>query len=98
VWVFPPEGWAAFAAKIAGLPLANPKARRLKEHFLGSQTEAEVDKSGRLPIPQELREYAGLLRDCRVMGLGNVIEVWDAARYQAGEDIGSIAEEFADVF
>jgi MraZ protein len=42
----------------------------------------EFDKAGRLPIPQSLREFAGLTKECLVIGLYDYIEVWDCDRYE----------------
>ena len=59
----------------------------------------EVDKQGRVVIPPELRKYAGLLKDCKVLGLIKYVEIWDAARkaeYECTEEqYKDISERFA---
>jgi MraZ protein len=41
------------------------------------------DKQGRITIPSQLREYAGLTRDCVVVGADTRIEIWDAAAWES---------------
>jgi MraZ protein len=42
----------------------------------------EIDKAGRIAIPQTLREYADLTRDCIVLGQDDCVEIWNADRYR----------------
>ena len=72
--------WAQFAQKIAALPMS---ARDWQRMFLGNASEQEVDASGRLLIPPELREAVGLDKDVVMMGQGTKYEIWDAARLKA---------------
>ena len=39
--------------------------------------KVEIDKNGRIQIPQNFREIAGLLKDCRFTGQYEYIEIWD---------------------
>ncbi|GHU38501.1 transcriptional regulator MraZ [Spirochaetia bacterium] len=102
LWVFPPESWKVFSEKYEKVSAEYRNARILKRHYLGWAVEAEIDKSSRLSIPQELREYAGLTRKCTVMGVGDRIEIWDEDMYREvneeseGGSIIELTEEFAD--
>jgi MraZ protein len=60
----------------------DPKARLVVRRLVAPAQEVEFDKSGRLSIPQSLREYAGLSKDCVVLGINKYIELWDSARYK----------------
>jgi MraZ protein len=53
--------------------------------MIGSATELEIDSASRVLIPPELREWAGLERDVKFMGLGAHFELWDTTRYEARE-------------
>ncbi|GMO60334.1 MAG: division/cell wall cluster transcriptional repressor MraZ [Termitinemataceae bacterium] len=104
LWAFPPQLWLPFATKLEQSSPMLKDARRLQRHFLGWASEAEIDKSSRLSIPQSLRTYAGLVKDCVVIGVGQRIEIWDAATYEKvnggedGVDIADSAEQFAEIF
>ncbi len=80
--VYPRPVWDAFEAELVKLPMKDDGWRRL---FLGSATEVEIDSGSRILVPPELREWAGLERDVIFMGVGDRLELWDKARYEATE-------------
>lgn len=71
--------WASVVARLAQLPAADEKARRFRRHLLSSATDLDVDSHGRILLPAELREYAGLDRDVTFVGMGLYVEIWDRA-------------------
>jgi MraZ protein len=75
------EEWKALEDKLDALPFTNSKARDLKRFLLGSACTCELDKQGRILIPQTLREKADLKKDIVLLGVGNNIEIWDADKY-----------------
>lgn len=83
LFVFPPEEWRLFEAKLKALPLTNKNARAFGRLFFAGATECEADKQGRILIPQNLREYAGLEREAVVIGVGTRAEIWSDANWQA---------------
>lgn len=102
--ISPMEEWEAFLEELKMLPKSNPEARMIRRYFNQSAAVCDVDKQGRVTIPQELREYAGIRKDLVTIGNIDSIEVWsrecweeDAFR-QAGDeaDAGNInASEIA---
>jgi MraZ protein len=73
--LFSPEGWEEFFKNLKG-ENAN-EDMQLKRYFFASAAECAVDGQGRLLIPQELREHAGLEKNIRVVGTDNRVEIWD---------------------
>lgn len=61
------------------------KARRLRRSLFGMTVECPLDKQGRLVLPQPLIEKAGLGRDVVLVGVGELIEVWDPSRWTEAE-------------
>ncbi|MDR3202939.1 MAG: division/cell wall cluster transcriptional repressor MraZ [Bifidobacteriaceae bacterium] len=51
--------------------------------FFSSVVGQEPDKQGRITLPPDLRDYAGLERDLAVIGLEKRLEIWDAARWNS---------------
>ncbi|GMO46664.1 MAG: division/cell wall cluster transcriptional repressor MraZ [Termitinemataceae bacterium] len=104
LWAYPRDKWQLFAEKLEAASSMQKEVRRLQRHFLGWATESVIDKAGRLAIPQTLREYAGLVRECTVMGLGQKIEIWNSDKFtcenegNGEDDISAIAQQFADMF
>ena len=75
--IYPRKQWEKFVEeKLDILPTGNPQARKLKRHFYSSAAECDVDKQGRLTIPQELKEYAGIEKDLITVGSDKTIVIW----------------------
>ncbi|MGI5855195.1 MAG: division/cell wall cluster transcriptional repressor MraZ [Candidatus Merdivicinus sp.] len=81
--------WEEKTAKIKTYPTA--KAKELQRFLFPSAFEAEPDKQGRIVIPQNLREYAGLEKDVMVVGTGDRCEIWSKDEWERIS--GSISAE-----
>jgi MraZ protein len=68
------------------------KDRNLRRRIAGPFQEVEIDKAGRIPIAASLREFAGLSKDCVVLGQIDYIEIWDEEKYRSFKEAGD--EEF----
>lgn len=88
--IYSMDEWEIFAKKLNGLPSADPRARRFARHFFSSAAECEIDKQGRLTLPQELREYAGIEKDLVTIGNINKIEVWSKEEWDTNESTGEM--------
>jgi len=80
--LYPKPVWDAFEAELARLPMKHEAWRRL---YIGSAADVEIDGGSRVLVPPELRAWAGLDREVLFMGVGDKFELWDKARYEAGE-------------
>jgi MraZ protein len=81
--VFPRPAWESFRDKLMALPMGAEGWRRI---FLGSAMDVEIDAGARVLIAPELRSWAGLEREVMLLGMGQRLELWDAARLSAHED------------
>ena len=88
LYVFPMSDWNSFEEKLAALPLTNKNARAVVRHFAAGATLCEMDKQGRILVPEVLRDFAHLQRDVVVEGSMKRIEIWSKEQYdrQAEED------------
>jgi len=75
---YPAERWDRIEKNLMALSLTNAAGRKLTRLFLGNAIECDVDKMGRILIPQPLRNAAGISRDVVITGLGDRVEVWDS--------------------
>jgi MraZ protein len=72
------------SAALAAMAPADTVTGRMRARMsFGSMVEVEPDKTGRITIPANLREYAGLDRDVVVVGVDTRFEIWDAATWDA---------------
>ena len=82
---FPKEEWERQQARLAELPLSDPRARAFERFFMANSAQMDLDGQGRVVIPQALRQKAGLGTEVSVNGAGRRLEIWDVAawdRYQ----------------
>ncbi len=100
--LYPKEKWQAIAEKLAALPLSQADTRAFARLMLAGAREVEVDRSGRITIPDLLRTYAHMTRDIVVTGLYDRVEIWDKAAWteyaqKTEKDSNEIAERLGDL-
>lgn len=78
---YPMDAWLAFEAKLAALPQFDPSVAMLRRIYVSGAVELELDKLGRILIPQGLRKHAGLERDALWAGMGTHIELWSKGAF-----------------
>lgn len=77
LFLFPLESWNDLAGKLSDLPIANKvEERAFKRILLSAACEAEVDSQGRILIPQNLKNYAGIKHEVVVLGVLKHVELW----------------------
>lgn len=89
LYVFPDAEFARLYERLREAPVTNKAARDYQRMFLARASDEIPDKAGRVTVPQDLRTYAGLERDCVVVGAGSRLEVWDEtawAHYSAEQE------------
>jgi MraZ protein len=77
LFLYPKTEWEKLAAKIAALPLGQSDTRAFARLMLAGAMDVEVDKSGRVTLPEYLRTYAGVAKNVVVTGLYDRLEIWD---------------------
>ena len=74
------EEWEKLDEKLSEQSLS--KGRKIQRFFYGGMTECELDKQGRVLVPQTLREYAELFKDAVVVGLAKRAEIWNKDEWE----------------
>lgn len=75
LFIYPKEAWNNIILKYKDLP--NTKdARNFMRFFLSGATLSNFDKQGRINIPNPLTAYAGLIKECIIIGVDDRLEVW----------------------
>lgn len=77
--IYPQSEWEKLEQSICAMPLS--RARDLQRFFFAAAFDATVDAQGRVVLPANLREYAGLCKEAVVIGTTNRAEIWDATRW-----------------
>ncbi|MBK5261400.1 MAG: division/cell wall cluster transcriptional repressor MraZ [Peptostreptococcaceae bacterium] len=86
LYIYPASEWEQFMKKLSELPSSDSNVRAFIRHFYANAIETEIDKQGRIIIPQELREYANIEKDLVTVGLLNKIEIWSKEEWGKAEN------------
>lgn len=91
------ESWNPIFEKISKLNDFDKKVREFRRAFLNGATMIEADTAGRLLIPKNLMEYAGLEKDIVLASAVNKLEIWDKTKYQQFFDSYSDDAAFSEL-
>ncbi|MBP3223398.1 MAG: division/cell wall cluster transcriptional repressor MraZ [Actinomycetaceae bacterium] len=81
LYVFTMDEFEKMHERLRQAPLTSKEARAFTRVFLSGAVDDTPDKQGRITIPGNLRDYAGLDRDLAVIGAGSRLEIWDRASW-----------------
>ncbi|MFI5156127.1 MAG: division/cell wall cluster transcriptional repressor MraZ [Chitinophagales bacterium] len=101
--LYPMESWEPIFSEISKLNDFDPKVRSFRRYFLNGATLTELDSAGRLLVPPNLKEHAGLEKDIVLIAAVNKIEIWDKLKYQqffesfSPESFSSLANDVMNV-
>ena len=99
LFAYPMNEWEGFIEKLKELP-GTKEARMLQRHFLANAAPCELDKQGRILVPQTLREFAGLEKDVILAGNLSRVEVWSKEKWSENcnyDDMDSIAADMENM-
>ena len=99
LYVFPATEFNRLYEQMRIAPVTSKVARDYTRVFLSGASQETPDKQGRVTVPQPLRDYAGLTKDCVVIGANTRLEIWDAATwatYESEQDV-AFAEQAEEV-
>lgn len=95
LYVWPRAEFVQFTEQLRAAPITHRGARDFARMLAAGASDEVPDKQGRVTIPQGLRSYAGLDRECTVVGAMTRVEIWSS---QAWQDYQSEKEPvFADI-
>jgi MraZ protein len=81
--VYPMEQWHKLSNLVSGLPFGSAEARQLRRLLFGSAFDTVLDRQGRILIPANLREYAGIGDQAVVAGMNTFFEIWAVSSWNA---------------
>lgn len=96
--LYPIKSWQPLYDRISTLNDFDPKVREFRRFFLNGATSVETDVAGRILVPQNLKDYAGLGKDIVLAAAVDKIEIWDKQKYEkffesySPEDFSALAQ------
>jgi MraZ protein len=82
LFVFPQQEFARITEALSTAPVTAKSVRDYSRVFFASASDELPDKQGRITVPAALRAYAGLQRDCVVIGANSRLEIWDTQAWE----------------
>jgi len=94
--------WKILADKLSKLPISQSNTRAFARLMLAGAMDVQVDKQGRIILPDYLRKYATLKKKVIINGLYNRLEIWDENNWEKYKEItekesGDIAEKLGEL-
>ncbi len=83
VAAYPMPAWEELAGKVSTLPMTDPNARQFRRMVFAEAANLALDGQGRVVVPPELREYAGIDREAVVIGVHTSFEIWSPSGWEA---------------
>ncbi len=82
LFVYPMDAWQQIEQKFKTIPSTSKDARAFARLFFSGATECELDKQGRILLPANLREHAGLEKEVVVLGVSTKVEIWSRENWE----------------
>ena len=81
------EEWEVIANKVRALPTVTDRnAAALQRKLFGNAISCDLDKQGRIPLNQELIDFAKMKKDIMLVGVNAKLEIWDSEEWQKASD------------
>ena len=97
LYVYSKTEWEKLVGKLNTLPFTKKVTRTFTRFFYSGATACEFDKSGRMSITSTLVSYAGLDKECIIIGVNDHLEIWDSKAFEEFmNDNSDIIEDIAE--
>lgn len=82
LFLYSQNEWDALANKLSKLPISKSNTRSFSRFMLAGAMDIELDKQGRVILPDYLRKFAGVKKKVVIAGLYNRLEIWDEEKWE----------------
>jgi MraZ protein len=102
LFLYPKAQWNEIAKKLSALPISQANSRAFARLMLAGAWDIEIDKQGRMMVPEYLRKFAGITKKVVVAGLYDRLEIWNEDEWQnyksnTERDSSNIAEALGEL-
>lgn len=81
LFVYSMDEWNKIVEKLKDLPFTRKDYRSFMRLFISGATVCELDKNGRINIPNPLSNYAGIVKECVIIGVNERLEIWSLDKF-----------------
>ena len=101
LFLYPLQEWKHIEQKLKSLSFTKSDARKFTRFFFSGALESEIDKQGRVIIPNNLRTYAEINKECVLIGVSSRVEIWsrelwNSYYHDSESSFNEIAEKIVD--
>ena len=100
LFVYAMNNWNKIVSKLETLPFTKKDARTFNRFFMSGATVCEFDKQGRINLVNSLIEYAGIKKECVIIGVNDRLEIWAIEKFNEllseSDKLSDIAENLFD--
>jgi MraZ protein len=82
LWLYTQDGLEQLAGKLDQSPATDAEARVFRRLYFAQTEAVDIDRSGRILIPDRLVQFAALKHEAVLIGVRDHLELWDATRWQ----------------
>jgi MraZ protein len=82
LWLYSQTGLEELSGKLDQAPATDAEARVFRRLYFAQTEAVDVDRNGRILIPDRLVQFAGLKHEVVLLGVRDHLELWDAERWQ----------------
>ena len=93
LFIYSSEEWSIVENKLKSLPMTNKDARAFVRFFFAGACECELDKQGRIVMPNHLKDYANIDKDLVIIGVSTRIEIWSKEEWNKFNSDANISYE-----
>ncbi len=102
VFVYSKKEWSDFSKRLGELSMGQADTRAFNRFILGGAVEVDVDKAGRILVPDFLKDFAQLDTRVIVAGIANRVELWNedfwkSYQQEVEKKADSLAEKLGDI-
>ena len=91
--IYPMSTWEEQQKKLAGMPRSDERARAYLRYMYANALDCEIDKQGRIVLPEAWRQYAQIEKDLVTIGMLDRIEIWAKDVYDNDKNGGMLSAE-----
>lgn len=100
--IYPSKEWQVMSDKLGKLPASQLEARGFARIMLAGAMAVELDRLGRILIPEYLKIYANLKKNVVICGLYNRLEIWDGRNWEiykkkVEKEVGDFAAKLGEL-
>lgn len=93
LFIYSSTEWSIVEDKLKSLPMTNKDARAFVRFFFAGACECELDKQGRIVMPNHLKDYANIDKELVIIGVSTRIEIWSREEWNKFNSDANISYE-----